>query len=213
MRSGSLRERESEREQTKRETQAVRASSKEGRDASWQCCGRRMCNDSSLIRWQPASCNGNGETGNCVSVIRIWQRIAERMRKLLCCLPCQTLSFIQSSKRIGGIELTFWALHIAIKFCLAKILTCLCHTSFAKHQKADPLLSYVCTFVYLSPSSTHAQLKLGPASSFDRFSFNFPVCLCVCVFPQLFLIAWQLVLFFNLPSIFLDFSRAKTLQL
>lgn len=146
-----------------------------------------MCNDSSLIRWQPASCNGNGETGNCVSVIRIWQRIAERMRKLLCCLPCQTLSFIQSSRRIGGNELTFWALHIAIKFCLAKILTCLCHTSFAKHQKADPLLSYVCTSVYLSPSSTHAQLKLGPASSFDRFSFNFPVCLPVCMcFPSAF---------------------------
>lgn len=33
-------------------------------------------------------------------------------------------------------ELTFWALHIAIKFCLAKILTCLCHIIRNRKQQA-----------------------------------------------------------------------------
>lgn len=139
-----------------------------------------MCNDSGLIRWQRA-------TGNCVSVSRIWQRVAQRRKCVLFALsniviyPKETgQEEVRGRVEMRGWEwATFWALHIAIKFCLAKILTCLCHIIRNRKQQARS------SFPSLSSPSVPAapatrSIKSCPCQLVWQFSALIFLSVCLC---------------------------------
>lgn len=189
MRSGSLRERANK----ARNANCAGEQRKRGREAKEREGMEGVKADNVVgvaCAMTRASSVGNGQLGT-VSVSVAYGSESHRGESVFC-LPCQTLSFIQrrqGRKRWGEEwrwgaenELTFWALHIAIKFCLAKILTCLCHIIRNRKQQARSSFPSLCVplpFHFLLPPATRS-IKSCPCQLVWQFSALIFLSVCLC---------------------------------